>query len=195
MGSGIQKHASLSKFFDSIIDGTADLRAANEEAKKEEFVPDEAELEIERQQEAQRMALAHGGFADLSGFEDAVKDAIKSGHGADYHTKHGYGGMMGGDLPKEEGKKEDPIHNILKAQKEAQEESAKAPKMAKTGEAGQVVFEAAEETSHARTSAAASTPASASEAETGTFIPPPEGARQTGSAAGSEDASRPKDEL
>ena len=60
--SGILKFDSLSKFFDSIIDGTADLTIANEEAKKEEFVPDESELEIQRKQEAQRMALAHGGF-------------------------------------------------------------------------------------------------------------------------------------
>jgi protein disulfide-isomerase A6 len=82
---------SLSKFFDSVIDGTADLKVVNEEAKAEEFVPDEKELEIERQQEAQRIALAHGGFVDLVDFEQAVKD----GAGADYHDVHGYPGMMG----------------------------------------------------------------------------------------------------
>ncbi|KAF9465620.1 hypothetical protein BDZ94DRAFT_1159654 [Collybia nuda] len=88
---GINKLDSLSKFFDSIIDGTADLKAINEEAKAEEFIPDEKELEIERQQEAQRIALAHGGFADLIDFEKAVKE----GAGADYHDVHGYPGMMG----------------------------------------------------------------------------------------------------
>lgn len=59
---GLSKYDSLSKFFDSIIDGTADLEIANKEAAQEEFAPDETELEIERKQEAQRMALAHGGF-------------------------------------------------------------------------------------------------------------------------------------
>lgn len=82
---------SLSKFFDSVIDGTANLTVINEEAKAEEFVPDEKELEIERQQEAQRIALAHGGFVDLVDFEAA----IKNGAGADYHDVHGYPGMMG----------------------------------------------------------------------------------------------------
>ncbi|KAI0091553.1 hypothetical protein BDY19DRAFT_931045 [Irpex rosettiformis] len=134
---GILKYDSLSKFFDSVIDGTADLRLVNEEAKKEEFVPDEAELEIERKQEAQRLALAHGGFSDIIDFEEAVKQ----GHGADFHGKHGFPGMMG-SLPKKgeaqeeqqtDEKVEDPIHKILKAQREAAEKSANAPKMMKTG--------------------------------------------------------------
>ncbi len=139
MRSGILKYDSLSKFFDSVIDGTADLRLVNEEAKKEEFVPDETELEIERKQEAQRLALAHGGFSDIIDFEEAVKQ----GHGADFHGKHGFPGMMGslpkkGEAKEEEGQKasekvEDPIHKILKAQREAAEKSANAPKMKKTG--------------------------------------------------------------
>lgn len=78
---------SLSKVFDSILDGTADLSALNEEAKAEEFVVDEKELEIERRQEAQRIALAHGGFVDLVDFEAA----LKNGAGADYHDVHGFG--------------------------------------------------------------------------------------------------------
>jgi len=49
-------------------------------------------LEIQQKQEAQRIALAHGGFADLIDFEEAVKN----GAAADYHDTHGYGGMMGG---------------------------------------------------------------------------------------------------
>lgn len=88
---GINKIDSLSKFFDSILDNTVDLEKANEEARAEEFVPDEKELEIERKQEAQRLALAHGGFASFIDFEKAIKE----GHGADYHDIHGYPGMMG----------------------------------------------------------------------------------------------------
>ncbi|KAJ7591408.1 protein disulfide isomerase [Mycena floridula] len=92
---GINKLDSLSKFFDSVLDGTADLTIVNEQAAAEEFVLDEKELEIEQKQEAQRIALAHGGFSDLIDFEAA----IKNGAGADYHDTHGYGGMMGG-VPK-----------------------------------------------------------------------------------------------
>jgi len=88
---GINKLESLSKFFDSVLDGTADLEVVNEEAAAEEFVLDETELEIERKQEAQRIALAHGGFAELIDFEKAVKE----GGAADYHDSHGYPGMMG----------------------------------------------------------------------------------------------------
>lgn len=87
----------MSKFFDSVLDGTADLTAINKEfeAEAENFVPDPSELEIEQKQEAQRIALAHGGFTDLIDFEKAIKD----GHGANYHDANGYPGMMGG-LPK-----------------------------------------------------------------------------------------------
>ncbi|KAJ3576551.1 hypothetical protein NP233_g364 [Leucocoprinus birnbaumii] len=88
---GIQKLDSLSRFFDTIISSTADLKTANKKAREEEFIPDEKELEIERKQEAQRLALAHGGFASLIDFEQAIKD----GHGADWHDINGYPGMMG----------------------------------------------------------------------------------------------------
>lgn len=118
---GLNKMDSLSKFFDSIIDGTADLTVLNEEAKAEEFVPDATELEIEKQQEAQRIALAHGGFADLIDFEKAVKE----GAGADYHDVHGYPGMMG-DVPT---KKADAAEEV------------KAEEHVKTAEPEQVVFE------------------------------------------------------
>ena len=98
--AGIQKHDSLSKFFDSVLDGTADLTTLNAQAADEEFVPDEKDLEIERMQEAQRIALAHGGFTDLIDFEEA----IKNGAGADFHEKNGYPGMMGGGMPKKKAK-------------------------------------------------------------------------------------------
>ncbi|KAL0954139.1 hypothetical protein HGRIS_005279 [Hohenbuehelia grisea] len=90
---GINKLDSLSKFFDSVLDGSVDISVVNEEAKKEEFEPTEEELEIERKQEAQRIALAHGGFADLIDFEEAIKNG-----GANFHDTHGFGGGMG-DIP------------------------------------------------------------------------------------------------
>ena len=89
---GIQKLDSLSKFLDTVLDGTADLTAIIEETKAEELVIDDKELEIERQQEAQRIALLHGGFTNLIDFEKAIKD----GAGANYHDSHGYAGVMGG---------------------------------------------------------------------------------------------------
>lgn len=142
--AGIQKHDSLSRFFDSVLDGTADLSTLNKQAAAEDFVPDEEMVEIERKQEAQRMALAHGGFSDLIDFEEA----IKNGAGADFHEKHGYPGMMGGALPKKgengdseaKGAEEDPIRKILKAQQEAERSEREKPKMVKTDEAGQVIF-------------------------------------------------------
>lgn len=165
---GIQKHDSLSKFFDSVLDGTADLSTLNKQAAAEDFVPDEEMLEIERKQEAQRMALAHGGFNDLIDFEEA----IKNGAGADFHEKHGYPGMMGGALPKKDEsgdseakgakEEEDPIRKILKAQQEAERSEREKPKMAKTDKAGQVVF-TPQATGHPKTPVAGE---SASAAET-----------------------------
>ena len=173
--AGIQKHDSLSKFFDSVLDGTADLSALNRAAAAEEFVPDEKELEIERMQEAQRIALAHGGFTDLIDFEEA----LKNGAGADFHEKHGYPGMMGGGMPKkakegaeketdeEKGEKkeeEDILRKMLKASQEAERKEREQPKMAKTGDAGQVVLEA-KETGHPRTGGGAPAASSSPEAE------------------------------
>ncbi|KAF7798709.1 hypothetical protein EIP86_009933 [Pleurotus ostreatoroseus] len=192
---GVTKFDPLSKFFDSVVSGTADLRIVNEQAKNEEFVPDETELEIERQQEAQRMMLAHGGFSDIAGFEEAVQDAVKSGHGADFHAKHGFGMP---DLSKEKAdKEEDPMHKILKAQKEAESASAESPKMAKTGDAGQIVFEAATESAQPKTADAAGTPEPDSESEEDTALPL--SAQETGSSGAvkveAEETARPKDEL
>ncbi|KAG9224258.1 hypothetical protein CCMSSC00406_0004757 [Pleurotus cornucopiae] len=125
---GILKHDSLSKFFDSVIDGTADLTVANEEAKSEEFVPDEEELEIQRKQEAQRIALAHGGFSDLIDFEKAIKE----GHGADFHDTHGFPGMMG-DVPYA---KKEPTEEEKKQSAEAiKEESTTSTGMPETRKA------------------------------------------------------------
>ncbi|KAF8649295.1 hypothetical protein AX16_005899 [Volvariella volvacea WC 439] len=125
---GINKLDSLSKFFDSLLDGTADLQILNEQASSEEYAPTEEELDIERKQEAQRIALAHGGFADLVDFEKAIKE----GAGANYHDVHGYGGAMG-DIPskfKKEG-----------AKAEGEGETVK-PAPAPESESDQVVFQA-----------------------------------------------------
>ncbi|KAF4611304.1 hypothetical protein D9613_007263 [Agrocybe pediades] len=87
---GLNKHDSLSKFFDSILDGTADLSKVIEESKKELYEQTPEEAEIERKQEAQKIALLHGGYTDLIDFEKAMLNG-----GADYHDTNGYGGMMG----------------------------------------------------------------------------------------------------
>ncbi|KAF9068394.1 hypothetical protein BDP27DRAFT_1327277 [Rhodocollybia butyracea] len=124
---GLAKIDSLSKFFDSIVDGTADLETVNAQAAAEEFVPDEAELEIERKQEAQRIALLHGGFADLIDFEEALKSGINP-HGS---NSQGYPGMMG-DMPKKE-----------------PEESGSRVEMPETGTMKKSEEQAASATSHA----------------------------------------------
>ncbi|THH27150.1 hypothetical protein EUX98_g7025 [Antrodiella citrinella] len=153
---GLTKHDSLTKFFDSIIDGTADLEILNEEAATEEFEPTEEELEIERQQEVQRIALAHGGFSDLIDFEEAIKQ-----HGKDFHGKNGFPGSMG-DMPKKGqkagdkkagDKPEDPMKKILKSQAEAAAKSTQSAPMMKTGDGAQVVFEPETETGHPKTPA------------------------------------------
>lgn len=192
---GIQKSDSLSKFLESVIDGTADLRIVNAEAKKEEFVPEESELEIERKQEAQRIALLHGGFSDLPEFEAAIL-----AHGADaanFHGVHGFGGGMGtmdGSLPKPDeekkeatkeketaesaaapaaGKPEDPIHKILKhEQAKAQGESSSVGQMAATGDGKQAVFEAPSSAGQPQTPAPSGTPAPAAEESPSVAVPP-----------------------
>ena len=196
--TGIQKLDSLSKFFDSVIDGTADLRIANQEAAQEEFVPDPAELEIERRQEEEKMRLAHGGFADMAEFEEAVK----AGHGANFHAKNGYPGMMGG-LPKGHGeqsgaaKDEDPMHETLKAQKEAADRSGQAAEMDKTDEDGEQVVMKAPSSEQSHTPAPLSTEAAAVEDETSTVATSPPSAEETAASVTAEPAetARAKDEL
>lgn len=83
------------------MDGTADLTVALEEAQTEEYVEDPEEAEIARKQEAQRIALMHGGFTDLIDFEKAMLEG-----GANYHDTAGYGGMMG-SIPEHLKKKSD----------------------------------------------------------------------------------------
>ncbi|PPQ95973.1 hypothetical protein CVT26_016189 [Gymnopilus dilepis] len=90
--SGINKMDSLSKFFDSVLEGTANLTQLVEQAQSEIYEPDQREIEIEEQQEAQRIALLHGGFTDLIDFEKALKNG-----GANFHDSNGFGGI--GNIP------------------------------------------------------------------------------------------------
>ena len=69
------KYDSLSKFFDSVLDGTADLKTANAEAAAEEFIPNPEDLAIEKEQEAEMLKLAHGGYAEMIDFEKARESA------------------------------------------------------------------------------------------------------------------------
>lgn len=93
-------------------------------------------------------------------FEEAIKQ-----YGPDFHGKHGFPGMMG-DLPKKSDAHsketpEDPIHKILKYQQEQAKKSAESPKMMKTGEGAQVVFEATDaQTGHSKTPTIRHTPTS-----------------------------------
>jgi protein disulfide-isomerase A6 len=86
---------------------------ANEIAKSEEYIPTPEDIEIEEKQEAQRIALAHGGFTSMVDFEKAIKEAAARGgsfHGTNMKNleklieKHGTGeqktnpeGAMKGD--------------------------------------------------------------------------------------------------
>lgn len=153
------KFDSMSNFFDSLIDGSVDLAELNAAAAAEEFIPDPAELEIEQQQEAEMLALAHGGFSNLIDFEAAVKD----GSAKDFHSKNGYPGMMGG-APGAVGADKDE-------EKKETKSSSKSKKinMPVTGDAGQVVMEAQTDvggaTATATEDSATETPETASEPE------------------------------
>ena len=68
---GLTKFDSLSKFFNSVLDGTADLKVANEETRTEEVIH-----ETQQTQEAHRTALAHG--------EEDIKDRHEAVHDDEY---------------------------------------------------------------------------------------------------------------
>ncbi|KAH9066919.1 hypothetical protein EDB87DRAFT_1588962 [Lactarius vividus] len=134
---GALRYDSISKFFDSILKGTVNFSSnAREEAQE----PTPEEEEIERQQEAQRIALLHGGFTDMIDFEEAIKK-----YGPDFHGAHGYGASLGDTLKK--GQKvdpnEDPIHRAIRIQREKEEQEAKEAlkhSMPKTDDPEQVVL-------------------------------------------------------
>ncbi|KAI9440791.1 hypothetical protein H4582DRAFT_2127920 [Lactarius indigo] len=123
---GALRYDSISKFFDSILNGTANLSSHTREETQE---PTPEEEEIERQQEAQRIALLHG----------------YQKYGPDFHGAHGYGASLGDTLKK--GQKvdpdEDPIHRAIRIQREKEEQEAKEAlkhSMPKTDDPEQVVL-------------------------------------------------------
>jgi len=149
---GALKYDSISKFFDSILDGTVNLSTPSSQPQEETYEPTPEEEEIERKQEAQRLELLHGGFSDMIDFEEAIKK-----HGSDFHGADGYGASLG-DLPKK-GQKMDPeevtpngdehdeglIYRAIRLQREKEEQEAKEALKSctpKTDDAEQVVLEA-----------------------------------------------------
>ncbi|KAF8891421.1 hypothetical protein CPB85DRAFT_1332307 [Mucidula mucida] len=99
---GLNKLEALSTFFDSVLssptylsDLLAEQAAGHEPVVEEEVLTPEEEA-IALEQEAQRLALLHGGFADLVDFEEALKNG-----GAEFH-----GGGGGFGVPEVKKKKE-----------------------------------------------------------------------------------------
>lgn len=132
LSAGTLKYDSISKFFDSILKGTVNLSSPSSQVQEEIYEPTPEEEEIERKQEAQRLALLHGGFSDMIDFEEAIKK-----HGADFHGADDYGASLG-DSPKK-GQKvdseevtqdgyerdEDLIYRAIRIQREKEEQEAK----------------------------------------------------------------------
>jgi protein disulfide-isomerase A6 len=136
---GTLKYDSISKFFDSILDGTANLSSPRSQEQEVTHEPTPEEEEIERKQEAQRIALLHGGFTDMIDFEEAM---LK--HGPDFHGAHGHGASKEGRKVTQDRNErdEDPMHRIIRVQREKGEQKAKEALKdctPKTDEAGQVV--------------------------------------------------------
>lgn len=119
------KYNSISNFFNSILDGTANLTVQHSQVPEDSHMPTPEEQEIERKQEAQRLALLHGGFSDIIDFENAIKE-----HGTGYHGAHGYtarpsdttkdGQINDSDKGDEDTyeREEDPIHRAIRMQLE-----------------------------------------------------------------------------
>ena len=155
---GALKYDSISKFFDSVLDGTANLSSPSTQTQEETNEKTPEEEEIERKQEAQRLALLHGGFSDMFDFEEAMKK-----YGPDFHGPDGYGASLG-DTPKkgqevdseelgqdEYERDEDLIHRAIRLQREKEEQEAKEPIKEctpKTDGAEQVVLEACTAADH-----------------------------------------------
>jgi protein disulfide-isomerase A6 len=142
ISAGVLKYNSISDFFNSILDGTAKLTAQTSRVPEDSHKPTPEEKEIERKQEAQRLALLHGGFSDIIDFEKAMKE-----HGTDFHEAHGHtarsrdtteDGQMG-DSDTGTYEREDPIHRAIRIQleKEREAKDAHVGSLRKTGETDQ----------------------------------------------------------
>jgi protein disulfide-isomerase A6 len=111
------------------------------------------EEEIERKQEAQRLALLHGGFADMIDFEKAIKK-----HGTGFHGAHGYNPSRDNELESDQNqdtnkgedrheREEDPMHRAIRIQREKEEEERRAKdgfqdSVPGAGDRDQVILEA-----------------------------------------------------
>jgi protein disulfide-isomerase A6 len=152
VSAGTLKYDSISKFFDSILDGTVNLSTPSSQPQEETYESTPEEEEIERKQEAQRLELLHGGFSNMIDFEEAIKK-----HGSDFHGADGYGASLG-DTPKKEQKvdleevtqdedehDEGLIYRAIRLQREKEEQEAKEALKSctpQTDDAEQVVLEA-----------------------------------------------------
>jgi len=122
---GVLKYNSISNFFDSILDGTANLTAPFSQA-SESHKPTPEEEEIERKQEEQRLALLHGGFSDIIDFEKVIKE-----HGTDFHGTHDHT-LRPSDMPKDSQtgeedtfrREDDPIQRAIRIQLGKEEQAA-----------------------------------------------------------------------
>ena len=138
VSAGMLKYDSIARFFDSILDGTANLSSPHSQVQEEIHEPTPEEEEIERKQEAQRIALLHGGFTDMIDFEDAIRKH------PDYHGAHGYGAPKEGQKVTQDRheRDEDPIHRAIRVQREKEDQKAKEALKdctPKTDAAGQVI--------------------------------------------------------
>jgi protein disulfide-isomerase A6 len=119
----VLKHDSISKFFDEILDGTATVTSSGSQSPEGSHKLSPEEEDIERKQEAQRLALLHGGYADMIDFEKAIKK-----HGAGFHGEHGYSASLDDELKTDDTNKgeyehereEDPMHRAIRIQREEQ---------------------------------------------------------------------------
>ncbi|KAH9968412.1 hypothetical protein BGW80DRAFT_1338369 [Lactifluus volemus] len=123
---GVLKYDSISKFFDEVLDGTVTLTSSGSQSPEDGHKLSPEEEDIERKQEAQRLALLHGGFADMIDFDEAIKK-----HGAGFHGEHGYSASLDDELKNdptrdtnkaeyEHEREEDPIHRAIRIQREEQ---------------------------------------------------------------------------
>jgi len=148
--AGVLKYKSISAFFASILDGTADLTALKTHLPKESHKPTPDEDEIERKQEAGGEALLHGGFSDVDNLEKATEE-----DGTDYGvpghtTRTGDTSKNGQTWEKDNGEEDayerevNPIHRAIRIQLEREQKDAKdVPRVSipESGDTGQVVLE------------------------------------------------------
>ncbi len=149
--AGVLKYKSISAFFDSILDGTADLTALKTHPPKESHKPTPDEDETERKQEAGREALLHGGFSDVDNLEKAATEEDGTDYGVPGRTtRTGDTSKNGQTWEKDNGEEDayerevNPIHRAICIQLERDQKDAKdVPRVSipESGDTDQVVLE------------------------------------------------------